>query len=173
MSDRVSAGNEALAGVVVDGLEFARHGRRLAGRIALASLPRLADALVDRAGEIACEVFGELDREGKAFLEIRLDGDVGLRCQRCLETLVVPLRIVSRLLLVPPGRQWPDEELAEDGYDAVAAGREMALLPMIEEEVLLALPIAPMHASCEPPVAASDEQAPSPFAALAKLRKGV
>ena len=49
----------------------------------------------------------------------------------------------------------------------------MVLLPMIEEEVLLALPIAPMHESCEAPVATTDEQAPSPFAALAKLKKGI
>jgi len=96
-----------------------------------------------------------------------------LRCQRCLETLIVPLRVASRLLLVPSGRQWPDEELAQDDYDAVEADKEMALLPMIEEEVLLALPIAPMHDSCETPAATNDEQASSPFAALAKLRKGV
>lgn len=173
MSDRVLVGNETLAGVVLDGLEFARQGRRVAGSIPLASMRRLADVLVDTSGEIACEVSGELDRDGKAYLVMRLDGEVGLRCQRCLETLVAPLRIVSRLLLVPPGREWPDEELAEDGYDAVEAGKEMALLPMIEEEVLLALPIAPMHLTCEPPAATNDEQGPSPFAALAKLRKGV
>jgi uncharacterized protein len=173
MSDRVSTANETLAGVVLDGLEFARQGRRQAGKVRLVSLPRLAGVLADDGGEIDCEVLGELDREGNAFLVMRLDGEVGLRCQRCLETLVVPLRITSRLLLVPPGRQWPDEELAEDDYDAVEAGKEMALLPMIEEEVLLALPIAPMHDSCETPAATSDEQAPSPFAALAKLRKGV
>lgn len=173
MSDRVSTGSETLASAVLDGLEFARHGRRLAGRVRLASLPRLADVLADDGGEIECEVLGESDREGSAFLVMRLEGEVGLRCQRCLETLIVPLRVASRLLLVPPGRQWPDEELAEDDYDAVEAGKEMALLPMIEEEVLLALPIAPMHESCEPPAATNDEQAPSPFAALAKLRKGV
>lgn len=29
----------------------------------------------------------------------------------------------------------------------------MAVLPLIEEEVLLVLPLAPRHESCEPPVA--------------------
>lgn len=145
----------------------------MAGRVPVASLPRLADVLADIGGEIACEVAGEQDREGKSFLVLQIDGKIGLRCQRCLEVVVEPLRIVSRLLLVPPGAAWPDEELAEDGYDAVEAGKEMVLLPMIEEEVLLALPIAPMHESCEAPVATTDEQAPSPFAALAKLKKGI
>lgn len=173
MSRQVSAGNEALAGVVLDGLEFARQGRRMAGQIPLASMPRLADLLVDTGGEIVCQVVGERDREAKSFLVLHIDGAIGLRCQRCLGAVVEPLRIVSRLMLVPAGAAWPDEELAEDGYDAVEAGKEMALLPMIEEEVLLALPIAPMHDACEPPAAATDEQVPSPFAALAKLKKGV
>ncbi len=159
--------------MVVDGLEFARDGRRLAGRVSVGSLPRLIDVLADSSGEIAWEVCGERDREGKSFLVLRLAGEVGLRCQRCLDKVAEALSIESRLLLVPPGQPWPDEELTEDGFDAVEAGKEMALLPMIEEEVLLALPIAPMHESCEPPAPATEEQAPSPFAVLAKLKKGV
>ena len=170
MSRRVLGERDFDTGAVIDGLEFARHGRRLSGCIGLESMPRLADALVDNKGEVDCEVVGEIDREGNAFLVLRVEGSVGLRCQRCLELVEQPLLITTRLLLVPPGQEWPDEELAEDGYDAVEAGKEMALLPMVEEEVLLALPIAPMHESCQPPVPATDEQVPSPFAALAKLK---
>jgi uncharacterized protein len=171
MSRQVSGEKEVLAESVLDGLEFARHGRCLSGRIPLASMPRLADVLVDDSGEVDCEVVGEVDREGNAFLVVQVDGSVGLRCQRCLETVVELLRINSRLLLVRPGQAWPDEELVEDGFDAVEAGKEMALLPMVEEEVLLALPIAPMHESCQPPMARSGEQVPTPFAVLAKLKK--
>lgn len=173
MSRQVPRGNEALAGVVLDGLEFAREGRRLVGSVPIASMPRLADVLTETDGAIDCEVFGEQDREGKAFLVLRLAGDIGLQCQRCLETVVESLSVVSRLLLVAPGQAWPDEELAEDGFDAIEAGKEMALLPMIEEEVLLALPIAPMHDPCDALAPTSEEQAPSPFAVLVKLKKGV
>jgi uncharacterized protein len=96
-----------------------------------------------------------------------------LRCQRCLGTVIEPLSITSRLWLVAPGRPWPDDELAEDSFDAVEAGKEMALLPLIEEEVLLALPVAPMHEVCDLPVAMQGEHEPSPFAVLAKLKRGV
>jgi uncharacterized protein len=173
MSRQVSGGNEALAGVVLDGVEFAREGRRLAGSVPIRSLPRLVDVLTETGGTIDWEVFGEQDQEGNGFLVLRLAGDIGLQCQRCLETVVEPLSVVSRLRLVAPGQAWPDEDLAEDGFDAIEAGKEMALLPMIEEEVLLALPIAPMHDSCDAPAPVSEEQAPSPFAVLAKLKKGV
>lgn len=173
MSRQLPARDEVFAEMAVDGLEFARQGRRLAGSVPVAVLPRLVDILADTRGEIAAELLGEMDREGNAFLVLRLAGKLVMRCQRCLGLVVESLQITSRLMLVPPGRAWPDDELAEDGYDAVEAGKEMALLPMIEEEVLLALPIAPMHETCEPPVATGEAQGTSPFAALARLKKGV
>jgi uncharacterized protein len=74
---------------------------------------------------------------------------------------------------VPPGQSWPDDELAEDGFDAIAAEMEMALLPLIEDEVLLALPIAPRHQTCKLPAAYIECNGPSPFAVLGQLKKGV
>lgn len=158
---------------VIDGLEFAREGRRLSGSLSVAALSRLADQLADGEGMLEWELRGERDRDGNAFLELRVAGSLNLRCQRCLEAVGFPLRLDSRLLLVPPGGAWPEDELVEDGFDAVEAGKEMALLPLIEDEVLLALPIAPRHEQCKPPAPLRDEQEPSPFAALGKLKKGV
>jgi uncharacterized metal-binding protein YceD (DUF177 family) len=53
------------------------------------------------------------------------------------------LRIKSRLQLVGPGEEWPDEDLADDSADAIEAEKELAVLSLVEDEVLLALPIAP------------------------------
>ena len=173
MSRQVSDANSAGDQVVVDGLEFARLGRRLAGKVPIRALSRLADQLADGDGEIAWELRGERDEEGRAFLCLQLSGKLRLRCQRCLGSVDEALAVTSRLLLIEPGHAWPDEELAEDGFDAVEAGKEMALAPMIEEEVLLALPIAPTHGTCDQPLSSHEEHEPSPFAVLAKLKKGV
>lgn len=162
-----------IAGTIINSLAFAREGAAFAGRIPVVDLPRLVDVVVDTAGDLDCEVVGEQDGDGRAYLLLRLTGSLKLRCQRCLETVVEPLQIASRFLLVPPGQPWPDDELAEDGFDAIAAEMEMALLPLIEDEVLLALPIAPRHESCEAPVANIERNGPSPFAVLGKLKKGV
>ena len=158
--------------IVFDGLEFARLGRQLEGRVPARRFERLSDQLVDGSGEIGWLLRGEQDRDGNSFLELQLTGSLLLRCQRCLEGVEVSLAVASRLLLVPPGQAWPDEELAEDGFDAVAAAKDMALAAMIEDEVLLALPIAPRHQACDVPASEHEEKELSPFAVLAKLKKG-
>jgi len=170
---RIVTESTAIAGASIDGLEFAREGRRLAGQVAVTALSRLAEVLVGDAGALDCEIAGERDRDGKAWLTMALSGSLNLRCQRCLAALVFPVDISSRFLLIPQGQPWPDEDLAEDGFDAIAAEKEMALLPLIEDEVLLALPIAPRHESCEPPAPVIEENEPSPFAALARLRRSI
>jgi uncharacterized protein len=165
-----------LVGAVIDGLRFAREGGHLAGTVPVAALSRLADQLADApdpAEVLACELCGERGGDGKAYLRLRVSGSLDLRCQRCLEPLTQSVDIESCLLLVPPGQDWPDEELVEDGFDAVAAEREMALLPLIEDEVLLALPIAPRHSVCGTAARQVVDRDSSPFAVLAKLKKGV
>jgi uncharacterized protein len=158
---------------VLDGLAFAREEASAAGSVPVAALPRLAEVLADDQGQLVCRLSGSRDGEGKSWLMLEVSGSLGLVCQRCLQRLVFPVEIRARLLLVPPGQPWPDEELVDDGYDAIAADREMLPLSLVGDEVLLALPVAPMHEDCTTPALEVEEHEPSPFAALAKLKKGV
>jgi uncharacterized protein len=61
---------------------------------------------------------------------------------------------------------------AEDDVDRVLATRAMDVASLVEDELLLTLPIAPMHERCEPVPAGADSGRASPFAALAGWRKG-
>jgi uncharacterized protein len=169
MSHQAEIGLQA----VLDGLAFANEGKTVTGFVAVAVLPRLVEELADNVGRLDCQVTGNRDGDGKCWLALEVSGTLGLVCQRCLKRLAFPVEIRTRLLLVPPGQAWPDEDLAEDGFDAIAAGKEMALLLLVEDEVLLALPIAPMHETCATPVPVVEEHEPSSFAMLAKLKKGV
>jgi uncharacterized protein len=158
---------------VFDGLAFASEGATLAGVVAVAALPRLAEGVVDDKTSLDCRVTGSRDGDGKCWLVVEVSGTLDLVCKRCLKKLAFPVEIQTRLLLVPPGQCLPDEELAEDGFDAIAAEKDMALLSLIEDEVLLALPFAPMHEICAMPVPVVDVHESSPFAVLAQLKKGV
>ncbi len=160
-----------LGDILIDSLEFAREGRRLAGDVPVHSLRRLTDLLADAGGTLAWAVRGECDAGRKPFLVIEVSGELHLECQRCLAALPFSLKIESHLQLVPPGAAWPDEALEDDSADPIEALGEQPLLPLIEDEVLLALPIAPRHASCTLPDHDDGSAAISPFAKLAAQLK--
>lgn len=159
-----------MAGIVIDGLKYARDGRFQQGVVPLAEMSRLADMVLEAKGTLSWSLKGEDSREG-SFLLLSVSGELVLECQRCLKPVNYPLAVETRLRLIPPGQEWPEDELEDDTSDAIPAEEEMALLPLVEEEVLLALPIAPMHAVCDSPLAVNKDLEPSPFAILAKLKK--
>jgi uncharacterized protein len=169
-----------LAGVTIDSLKFAADGGRIAGRLALSSLPRLADVLAGTTGYLTCELSGFRDADdhvGKFGLHLRVTGRLDLWCQRCLAEVEFECVIDNRLLLMPPGApesEWPEDELESDDYDAIPANRELSVQSLVEDEVLLALPIVPRHADCLPPEVLEsgvEISEPSPFAVLAGLKK--
>jgi len=163
--------SDSIAGTVIDCLEFARSGGVLERSVGLDELPRLADVLVATKGFLSVRLEGSRDDTGKSWLKVDVAGKPVLCCQRCLGGVEFPLVISSRLQLMAPGEEWPDDDLADDSADAIEAEKELAVLSLIEEEVLLALPIAPRHEQCEPPSGDAAENGPSPFAALAALKK--
>jgi uncharacterized protein len=163
--------SESIAGTVIDCLEFARSGGVLERSVGLDELPRLADVLVATKGFLSVRLEGSRDDTGRSWLKVDIAGKPVLCCQRCLGGVEFPLVISSRLQLMAPGEEWPDDDLADDSADAIEAEKAQAVLSLIEEEVLLALPIAPMHEQCEPPSGEAAENGPSPFTVLAALKK--
>ncbi len=158
-----------IGGVVFDSLALARDNGEVSGSLAVAQMPRLAEYAPAPGGELNCSLRGGRGEDGRLCLWLTLSGQLRLTCQRCLQALELPLQLESRLLLVPAGAAWPDEELVDDSADAIAASAEQSLASLVEEEILLALPLAPRHESCALPVVdGADGRPPSPFAALVR-----
>jgi len=139
--------------------------------VGLDELPRLAELLTTTAGSLSVRLEGWRDEQGKSWLQLDIAGEPVLCCQRCLGGMKYPLSIRSRLQLIAPGADWPDDDLEDDSADAIAADAELNVLSLVEDEVLLALPIAPRHEQCESPSASASGNGSSPFAALADLKK--
>ena len=171
MSHQLSVPFNAPEKAIIDSLDFARQGVCIEGEVAVSAMGRLADVVIERGDRLFCRISGERDDDGQSSLVLQIEGELELLCQRCLQPLRWPLQAVSRLLLVAPGDAWPDEDLVDDDADAIAAEKSLSVLALMEEEVLLALPIAPRHTDCESPVASDGSSKLSPFAALAKLKK--
>lgn len=154
----------------IDSVDFARNGREMRGEIAVSELSRLADMLAKFEGSLIYIVRGyhEDDRD---MLELSLQGVCVLRCQRCLGELEYPVDIVSRLRLLPADRLDEAEE-DDDEMDAIEAETRLDVRALIEEELLLDLPFAPMHQEGEcAPTTSDSQQKASPFAVLAGLKK--
>jgi uncharacterized protein len=151
----------------IDGLKFAHERSQVSGRLSIAALPRLAE-LGCTAAEVSFDVAGDLSAESRPSLQVRAQGCVEMACQRCLQPLSVPVIVDSELELAESREA---AEAAEDEIDRVVASRSMDVAALVEDELLLALPMVAVHEDCRLP-AGDDGAKPSPFAVLAGLKKG-
>jgi uncharacterized protein len=160
------------AGRITDIFRFAAEGGRLEGEAPVAVFGRLADQLAGESGTLRWRLEGGLDAEGEPRLTVHADGRLVLRCQRCLGELDWALTLETVLRPVRVGQELPEDELENDTFDAVEMDGEVDVLSLVEDEILLALPIAPRHAACGRPEMSEPEDArrESPFAMLAGLR---
>jgi uncharacterized protein len=135
-------------------------------------MPRLQDSILEPAGQVAYALIGTSDRHGQPVIEVRVRGTVPLQCQRCLERLDYGLDRTSRLALIAPGAQLPDVAQEDPDTEAIAAAEVANVADLIEQEVLLGLPLAPMHdEACAPAQAPAADKVESPFAVLQTLKQ--
>jgi uncharacterized protein len=130
----------------IDGLRFARERGVVAGTLDLADLPRVAE-LGGRAGRIRFTVRGGESARRRLCLEVSAQGVLVLQCQRCLEPVDLAVDQSVELELSASEREIA---MAEDGVDRVLAHRSMDVAALVEDELILALPMVPMHERCEP-----------------------
>jgi uncharacterized protein len=152
----------------IDGRRFAAERGALTGTLAISDLPRLAE-MGCTAAALAYAVRGGADPEGQGTLEVEASGALELTCQRCLGAVEVPLATASVLELAD---SQAEIDAADDEQDRVLASKAMDVAALVEDEVILALPMVPMHARCEATVAPAGPGEASPFAALAGLKEG-
>lgn len=119
--------------------------------------------------------------EPEQWLHLSAHGDVWLTCQRCLQPFQQSLAVDAKVRFVRDEAQAEalDAELEED---VLALPRWLDLRTLIEDELLLALPLVPRHERCPEPLptgssdrAEDEDQAnerPNPFAVLQALKTG-
>lgn len=161
----------------VDG--FTRAKGTLHGRWPLAGFTRLLDS-IDREGasdtDVEWAAAGSMPaRPGeRPHAQIRLTAaaTVALQCQRCLK----PLRVrvdVDRAFRFAADEQEAERLDAETDEDVLALTHELDLRALLEDELLLTLPLVPRHDVCATPRVPADAGAEpavgSPFAGLEGL----
>ena len=170
----------------IDSLDFAWNGRQISGEVPVAEMPRLLDTLETPQGTLQYTVHGGTDTQGNPMLDISITGSCRLRCQRCLGAMEHAVRLNTRLLLRDQASlDALDDDVAggeEEEFDSILADAHLDVLNLLEEEILLSLPIAPRHelGACQvadggnkPLRQAQDrhEEERNPFTVLAKLKR--
>lgn len=127
---------------IVDSVVCARAGSTIARHFSAADLPRLSEAGGHEGSSIeATFQFAHFDDRPTVSGQLR--GTAVLTCQRCMRPVSVEMDDSFQVLLVEEDRS--DEP---GGYEPVVANpSRLDLRWLAEEQVLLALPLVPMHES--------------------------
>ncbi|MHB1591350.1 MAG: YceD family protein [Sulfuricella sp.] len=133
--------------VVINSIEFARNGESLKGSVAVANLSRLQDLLFSSRGMLEYTLTGKRGENDQLFLVCAVKGMLQLRCQRCLGALAYPVDLDSELELIEDEQVLPALVNEDELTDAIKVDPNMDVLALVEDEVLLGLPMAPTHAS--------------------------
>ena len=175
----------------IDTTEFTRTGQKLSGRCPLARLARMSDMLTDDEGELDWALEGERSRRADggfdAHLALAFSGAVRMRCVRCLEPVEIRIEDRRHFKLVVTESVAEREDAQTDDFDLLVSSPHFEVLDLLEDEAIMALPLAPSHDSCtrpgetperpggagvgiDPHEPAQDVR-PNPFAVLAALKK--
>jgi uncharacterized protein len=148
--------------------------RSFEGVVPLASMARLRDSLADTEGIARVEVGFDRDSLQVPYVELRIEAELPLVCQRSLQRFLYPVRVVQRLGLITD--EAGDAALPE-GYEALLVGNDGMLAPadLVEDELILAIPVVPVAPGTEVverdwTAGEAEQQRANPFSVLSSLK---
>ena len=157
-------------------LKLARQEGRLSGFMPLKRLTALVEDCVDVADEdrVNAKLAFSLS-ENRPEVHGQAQASVKLVCQRCLEPVTVNLNVSMALGFVQNEEQ--AKALPEYLEPFLFEEEEVPLSCLLEQELILALPIVAYHQGCDPisfdggeAVRESKVEKPNPFAVLEQLK---
>lgn len=136
-------------------------------------LENLSEALALPDGELRYRVTARLDGTQRRTVSCIINGFVFLTCQSTSEVFRHEVTLDDRLVLVGSEEELPAFEEESDREDFVVAASPVDVHSLVEEAVILALPMVPRKPGlAEPPETTAEKpQKLSSFAALAGLKK--
>ena len=142
------------------------------GSLSVETMERLVERLCQRDGTLAVTLVLGRDESGVTVAKGDISGEFQLICQRCLETMSLPIALQYQCAFVQDERAL---ERLPATYEPVIVTEYVETSTMIEDEVLLALPIVALHdtpaCSARSQAVSSEDEKVSPFAVLSELLK--
>lgn len=159
---------------IVDAWRMVAARRRFEGSLPLRDMPRLRDSLARADGVAQFTIEFGRDEWGNAFLALEVRTQLPLQCQRTLEVFELPVALDERLGLIV---REEDEAALPPGFEPLlTTSGELRLADVIEDELILALPVVPLKPGIEGEsevlwTSSPEDDDANPFAALARLKK--
>lgn len=148
--------------------------RGVEGRLPLSALARLRDSLVDTEGDVRFSLDFAQDALRVPYVELKIDAELPLQCQRSLQRFLFPVSIVQRLGLI---REEAEEAGLPEGYEPLLMPEDGMLhaADLVEDELILAIPVVPLMPGTEAkggdwPADDAEKERVHPFAALSALK---
>jgi uncharacterized protein len=168
----------------VDVAAFAKQGGTASGVWPLAALDRLCEEAHPDAKpawteavdwRVAGEARARHGGEPEIWLHLACKARLALVCQRCLQAVEVDAH-VDRSFQFVAGEALAAEIDADSEDDVLALSRTLNLVELIEDELLLGLPLVPRHSACPQPLRPPADPEPfeeraNPFAVLGDLKR--
>ena len=149
-------------------------GGTLTGEISLSRFPRLCEMLVSDDGSAeASLVFGY--SAGYASVKGRIMADLKVECQRCLQPMDIRIDSRFKFAFVHDGDEFDMIPAEFEPY--IIEGEEQSVIDILEDELLLSVPMVPVHdepcsefMSVHEQEIQAEKEASHPFAALKALK---
>lgn len=160
MTQQAGKSGGAIDPHALDIFEFARSGRHAAGGLRLSQVQRLSSEVPaeapDRDTTFTWQAEGstqpELQDDGseaaQPYLRLAVHGSAWLECQRCLAPYEQAFDVDAIYRLVATEEEAEEYPLDDDELDVIVGSRQFDLVDLIEEELLLSLPLVPKHDVC-------------------------
>ena len=164
----------------VDASRMVSARRSFEGMLPVASFSRLCEALASTDGVVRFQLDFGRGQLGIDYIDVHAEASLMLVCQRTLEPFELPVVVNTRLGLI---KQERDEAGLPPDCEALLVAEDGRLNPadVIEDELLLALPLIPINPDSSLPDevtgrgveddVSSDERSENPFAVLRELKK--
>jgi uncharacterized protein len=166
------------SGEYLDLTRASHQSLRWAGNISTTAMPRLAAAVADPGSQVSVGLQTAHDG-GRVTVQGRIQADLKLTCQRCFGNLEFPVTTGFNLAWVRSEQE--AMHLPEPYEPLLSASGRLKVAELVEDELLLALPMVALHAidECRASVAAKSRRrrkvaadtVSRPFASLKALKR--
>lgn len=134
----------------IDNVKFAKSNQTISQTIDVMTLSRVQE-IDNYQGKLDFKLSGYIDSRNRPVLNLAVYGIIDTLCQNCLEGISLTIDNVSDITIFFSEKTleaalFSDSEI--DVADGVLFDEEFDVIGLVEDEVIMLLPVAPKHESC-------------------------